>query len=133
MKIIAAPDSFKGNMDAREVCAAIEEGGPGAALRICLGAQMESGAVLVMKYARFFDRLPGTDLAITGEGMTDGQTAGGKLCSVAARDSRRDLSLAAENLIRAVRMGIQMGTRMGGGQVETRPGSGAPASSGGPR
>jgi glycerate kinase len=62
-------------------------GGVGAALRICLGAVMESGAMLVMKYAGFFDRLSGADLVITGEGMTDGQTAGGKLCSVVAREA----------------------------------------------
>jgi glycerate kinase len=125
-------------------------GGLGAALRICLGAVMQSGAMLVMKYAGFFNRLKDADLVITGEGMTDGQTAGGKLCSVVAkashdagvpvallsgalggnapalmksfdyaiaiacgqigldamiRDSRRDLSLAAENLIRAVLIG----------------------------
>jgi glycerate kinase len=129
-------------------------GGLGAALRICLGAVMESGAMLVMKYAHFFDRLPGADLVITGEGMTDGQTAGGKLCSVVARearkagvptallsgglggdaagllksfdyavsiasgqigleamirDSRRDLVLAAENLIRAINLGRAIG------------------------
>jgi glycerate kinase len=152
-------------------------GGLGAALRICLGAKMESGALLVMKYAHFFDRLPGTDLVITGEGMTDGQTAGGKLCSVVARearkagipvallsgalggepgellrsfdyavsiasgqagleamirDSRRDLSLAAENLIRAVRLGFRIG---GGQKMETGPagGTAGPAASGGPR
>jgi glycerate 2-kinase len=64
-------------------------GGVGAALRICLGAEMESGAMLVMRYAGFFDRLKGADLVITGEGMTDGQTAGGKLCSVVARESRK--------------------------------------------
>jgi glycerate kinase len=63
-------------------------GGVGAALRICLGATMESGALLVMKYSGFFDQLPGADLVITGEGMTDGQTAGGKLCSVVAREAR---------------------------------------------
>ena len=125
-------------------------GGVGAALRICLGAKMESGALLVMRYAGFFDRLKGADLVITGEGMTDGQTAGGKLCSVVAResrrakvpvallsggiggdagsllasfdyavsiscgqigldamikDSRRDLALAAENLVRAIQIG----------------------------
>jgi glycerate kinase len=135
-------------------------GGLGAALRICLGAKMESGAMLVMKYAHFFDRLPGTGLVITGEGMTDGQTAGGKLCSVVARearragipaallsgglsgdpvelfrsfdyavsiasgqtgleamirDSRRDLGLAAENLIRAIRMGVRMSAGDAGG------------------
>ncbi|MDR0623149.1 MAG: glycerate kinase [Treponema sp.] len=64
-------------------------GGIGAALRICLGAAMESGAMLVMKYAGFFNRLPEADLVITGEGMTDGQTAGGKLCSVVAREAHK--------------------------------------------
>ena len=64
-------------------------GGMGVALR-CLGAKMESGAMLVMRYAGFFKWLEkGADLVITGEGMTDGQTAGGKLCSVVARESRK--------------------------------------------
>ena len=125
-------------------------GGVGAALRVCLGACMESGAMLVMKHAGFFECLAGADLIITGEGMTDSQTAGGKLCSVVARegrgagvpvalisgalggdvsallgvfdyavsiacgqtgldamihDSKRDLGLAAENLIRAIYIG----------------------------
>jgi glycerate kinase len=62
-------------------------GGIGAALRICLGAGMESGAMLVMRYAGFFKQLKEADLVITGEGMTDGQTAGGKLCSVVAREA----------------------------------------------
>lgn len=128
-------------------------GGLGAALRICLGAKMESGAKLVMDSAGFFDEIKDCDLVITGEGMTDGQTAGGKLCSVVAdeshkanvpiallsgalggdasklmdsfdyavsiacgqigldamiKDSRRDLSLAAENLIKAVMIGKKM-------------------------
>jgi len=64
-------------------------GGVGAALRVCLGAKMESGALLVMRYAGFFDKLKGADLVITGEGRADLQTAGGKLCSVVARESRR--------------------------------------------
>jgi glycerate kinase len=64
-------------------------GGVGAALRICLGARMESGALLVMKYAGFFNRLAEADLIITGEGMTDGQTAGGKLCSVVAGEGHK--------------------------------------------
>jgi len=63
-------------------------GGMGAALRVCLGASVESGALLVMRYSGFFEKLPDTDLVITGEGMTDGQTAGGKLCSVVARECR---------------------------------------------
>jgi glycerate kinase len=128
-------------------------GGLGAALRICLGASVESGAMLVMNYAGFFERLPGADLVITGEGMTDAQTAAGKLCSVVARESRRsgvpvallsgalpgnaealldsfdyavsiargqpcletmirdsprDLGFAAENLIRAIRIGATL-------------------------
>ena len=64
-------------------------GGAGAALRICLGAIMESGALLVMKHSGFFDILPSADLIITGEGMTDSQTADGKLCSVVAREGRK--------------------------------------------
>ncbi|MDR0494164.1 MAG: glycerate kinase [Treponema sp.] len=128
-------------------------GGVGAALRICLGAKMESGAMLVMRYSGFFKRLKDADLVITGEGMTDSQTAGGKLCSVVAResrkakvpvallsggiggeagdllasfdyavsiscgqtgldamikDSKRDLALAAENLIRAILIGKKL-------------------------
>jgi glycerate kinase len=134
-------------------------GGVGAALRICLGAKMESGARLVMRGAGFFSRLPEADLVITGEGMTDSQTAGGKLCSVVAgecrkagvpvallsgalgvgssgtgtllslfdyavsiavgengldemiRHSRRDLSLAAENCIRAIQLGKKLGEK----------------------
>jgi glycerate kinase len=126
-------------------------GGAGAALRICLGAKIESGAMLVMKHSGFFEKIKGADLVITGEGMTDSQTAGGKLCSVVARESRkagvpvallsgglggelaalfemfdyavstscgetslddmirqsrRDLVFAAENLVRAVRVGL---------------------------
>ena len=125
-------------------------GGIGAALRVCLKAKIESGALLVMRYAGFFDRLAEADLIITGEGTTDSQTACGKLCTAVARegrkagvpvallsgalcgntadilstfdyavsiacgqscldemikDSRRDLSFAAENLIRAVYIG----------------------------
>jgi len=126
-------------------------GGVGAALRICLGAKMESGAMLVMSKAGFFDKLRDADLVITGEGRTDDQTIShGKLCGIVAQESRkakvpiallsgalagnlekilsifdyavsissgeigldamirngqRNLSLAAENLMRAVLMG----------------------------
>jgi glycerate kinase len=64
-------------------------GGVGAALRICLGAKIESGALLVMRYAGFFERLSEADLVITGEGRTDSQSAGGKLCSIVAREGRK--------------------------------------------
>jgi len=66
-------------------------GGVGAALRICFGAKMESGAMLVMRYAGFFKQLEkGADLVITGEGKTDSQTMKlGKLCSIVARESKK--------------------------------------------
>jgi glycerate kinase len=59
-------------------------GGLGAALRVLLGAEVRSGARTVMAYAGFAALAADADLVITGEGMTDGQTAGGKLCSVVA-------------------------------------------------
>lgn len=59
-------------------------GGLGAALRVLLKAEMRSGARTVMEYAGFDDAIADASLVITGEGMTDAQTAGGKLCSVVA-------------------------------------------------
>jgi len=64
-------------------------GGLGATLRILLNATMGSGAKLVMEYADFYKFVEGADLVITGEGMTDAQTAGGKLCSVVAAECRK--------------------------------------------
>jgi len=64
-------------------------GGLGAALRAFLKAEIRSGARLVMEYSGYFEALKGTDLLITGEGMTDAQTAGGKLCSVVAETCRK--------------------------------------------
>lgn len=63
-------------------------GGLGAALRAFLKAEMRSGARTVMEYAGFRSAVRGADLVITGEGMTDAQTAGGKLCSVVAEECR---------------------------------------------
>jgi glycerate kinase len=60
-------------------------GGLGAALRICLGASIESGAMVVMKYTGMMNALEHADLVITGEGRTDSQTTKGKLCAVVAR------------------------------------------------
>ena len=64
-------------------------GGLGATLRILLKARMGSGAKLVMEYADFYKFVQDADLVITGEGMTDAQTAGGKLCSVVAEECRK--------------------------------------------
>ncbi|MCA1949795.1 MAG: glycerate kinase [Treponema sp.] len=60
-------------------------GGLGAALRICLGASIESGAFLVMQYTGMTKALKYADLVITGEGRTDSQTSRGKLCAVVSR------------------------------------------------
>jgi glycerate 2-kinase len=64
-------------------------GGMGAALRILLHAEMRSGALVVMEHSGFFRALENADLVITGEGKTDSQTAGGKLCSVVAGECRK--------------------------------------------
>jgi glycerate kinase len=77
-----------------------------------------------MEYARFAAAAKAADLVITGEWMTDSQTAEDKLCSVIARECRRlgvpvallsgalrgeapggDLPFAAANIIRAYRFG----------------------------
>lgn len=77
------------------LCADVEQpgdgaaGGLGATLRILLNAKMGSGAKLVMEYANFHSFVADADLVITGEGMTDAQTAGGKLCSVVAAECRK--------------------------------------------
>ena len=63
-------------------------GGLGAALRVLLKAEMRSGARTVMEYAGFDKAIADASLVITGEGMTDSQTAGGKLCSVVASQCR---------------------------------------------
>ena len=65
-------------------------GGVGAAMRVCMNAKMESGALLVMRHAGFFKHLNDAVLVITGEGRTDGQTISlGKLCSVVAGEARK--------------------------------------------
>jgi len=53
-------------------------GGLGAGLMAFLGAELRSGIDLVADAVRLRGRLAGCDLAITGEGRTDGQTVFGK-------------------------------------------------------
>ncbi|MBE6365704.1 MAG: glycerate kinase [Lentisphaerae bacterium] len=59
-------------------------GGLGFALRKILGANLVSGAELVLEYSNFDAAVADADLVITGEGCSDEQTAYGKLCSVVA-------------------------------------------------
>jgi glycerate kinase len=57
-------------------------GGLGAALRAFCKADLVSGADLVAEMTGFEDQIHDADFLVTGEGRTDEQTAGGKLCAV---------------------------------------------------
>jgi glycerate kinase len=59
-------------------------GGLGAGLRAFCGAEMSSGADLVADITGFDDEIRDAAILVTGEGRTDEQTAGGKLCAVLA-------------------------------------------------
>jgi glycerate kinase len=59
-------------------------GGLGYGLRAFCRARIVPGAQLIADTVGLPAALVGTDLLITGEGRTDGQTASGKLCSVLA-------------------------------------------------
>lgn len=63
-------------------------GGLGAALRAFCEAEICSGADLVAEITGFDQEILGADLLVTGEGRTDEQTAGGKLCAVLAGKAR---------------------------------------------
>ena len=54
-------------------------GGIGAALAICLQAQMHAGIAAVLEAVRFPERLAGCGLVLTGEGKADRQTLTGKV------------------------------------------------------
>lgn len=64
-------------------------GGLGFALRTLLKAHTVSGAKLMIEITGLEKHLAGADLLITGEGCTDAQTAGGKLCAVVAETAKR--------------------------------------------
>ena len=54
-------------------------GGIGAALAVCLGAEMHAGIEAVLDAVHFADRVRACDLVITGEGKADRQTLTGKV------------------------------------------------------
>ncbi len=60
-------------------------GGLGFALRTALGAEITSGAKLVIGCSGLLEAMRNAALVVTGEGRTDGQTAGGKLCAEVAK------------------------------------------------
>lgn len=53
-------------------------GGLGAGVQVFLGAKLERGINIVTKITNLSDKVKGSDLVITGEGMIDFQTAFGK-------------------------------------------------------
>ena len=66
-------------IDPDEVPGAGAAGGIGAALAICLGAEMHAGIDAVLEAVRFPERLAGCGLVLTGEGKADRQTLTGKV------------------------------------------------------
>ncbi len=63
-------------------------GGLGIGLRAFCNAKIESGAELIIEATGLKKHLEDCDLLITGEGCTDGQTIGGKLCAVIAHTAK---------------------------------------------
>jgi glycerate kinase len=63
-------------------------GGLGAGLRAFCKAEMSSGADLVADITGFDAAISDADILVTGEGRTDEQTVGGKLCAVLAAKAR---------------------------------------------
>ncbi|MEU1984179.1 glycerate kinase [Nocardia sp. NPDC019395] len=49
---------------------------------LCIGADRQSGADVMLELLRFDEHLTDTDLVVTGEGRLDAQTAGGKVPQV---------------------------------------------------
>ena len=66
-------------IDVNEVSGAGAAGGIGAALAICLHAEMHAGIDAVLKAVHFADCVKECDLVITGEGKADRQTLTGKV------------------------------------------------------
>ena len=64
-------------------------GGLGAGLRAFCNAEMSSGADLVAEITGFDEEILDAAILVTGEGRTDEQTAGGKLCAVLAAKARQ--------------------------------------------
>ena len=66
-------------IDADRLPGAGAAGGIGAALAVCLGAEMHAGIQAVLEAVHFADRLRECGLVITGEGKADRQTLTGKV------------------------------------------------------
>ena len=67
------------SIDANRLPGAGAAGGIGAALAVCLGAEMHAGIQAVLEAVHFADRVRECSLVITGEGKADRQTLTGKV------------------------------------------------------
>jgi hypothetical protein len=70
---------FPNGIDPERLPGAGAAGGIGAALAVCLGAEMHAGIEAVLDAVHFAERVRGCDLVITGEGKADRQTLTGKV------------------------------------------------------
>lgn len=66
-------------LDAERLPGAGAAGGIGAALAVCLGAEMHAGIEAVLEAVHFAETVRECDLVITGEGKADKQTLTGKV------------------------------------------------------
>ena len=76
-------------IDVNEVPGAGAAGGIGAALAICLHAEMHAGIDAVLKAVHFADCVKECDLVITGEGKADRQTLTGKVPYGVLQETRK--------------------------------------------
>ena len=82
--------------DSREQAGSGAAGGLGFALRTVLGAELKPGIDMVVQTVGLVEALHGADLAVTGEGRMDGQTAFGKVPSgVLAAASQQNVPVVA--------------------------------------
>ncbi len=72
-------------VDIRTLPGAGAAGGMGGGLAAFLGARLVPGSELIARMTGLAEAIAGADLVITGEGRTDAQSAGGKVCAGVAR------------------------------------------------
>ena len=76
-------------IDADSIPGSGAAGGIGAALGVCLGAEMHPGIGAVLEAVGFRERLSGCSLVLTGEGKADRQTLTGKVPYGVLKEARR--------------------------------------------
>ena len=91
-------------------------------LRTVLGAEIRSGAELVITSSGLPGALRGATLVVTGEGCSDGQTLCGKLCSVAAACAAKE-GVPAVLVSGAVKGDIQALEKVFSGVFSISPGA----------